>query len=277
MFETWEAMQSASDPLKSVLAGLMACTTFKALDVDQYLWVPLTPPFKTSVATAEIQLLRSLGREGDSPIVRMIDRRISQALTKRLMYTTITPNQITLASATLGLCGAFLLAQPSHLWQLFGSLLFLLSTITDGCDGEIARLTFQESAFGAKLDVTMDNVVHFFLFPAIALGLYRYQHDPLYLVLGALALGGVLLSMVVFLPYVLRQSYVDSARTRLHKSLASRDFAYFLPILALLDKLHWFLWATVVGTYLFAAAWIIIAWRERQRQPGQPDKEPSSG
>ena len=68
MFETWEVMQSASDPLKSVLSGLMAGTTLKALDVDQYLWVPLTPPFKTSVATAEIQLLRSLGREGDSPV-----------------------------------------------------------------------------------------------------------------------------------------------------------------------------------------------------------------
>ena len=46
--------------------------------------------------------------------------------------------------------GAFFLAQPSQVWQVLGSLLFLLSTIMDGCDGEIARLTFQESEFGAK-------------------------------------------------------------------------------------------------------------------------------
>ena len=100
-----------------------------------------------------------LGREDDSMLVRMLDRRLSPVLTKRLMRTSATPNQITLASAAVGIMGPFCLAQPSQVWQVLGSLLFLLSTILDGCDGEIARLTFQESAFGAKLDLIMDNVV----------------------------------------------------------------------------------------------------------------------
>jgi phosphatidylglycerophosphate synthase len=263
----WQEIRRGSAPQGVVLAGLMAQTPVRALDVSQRLWVPITDPLDVSVAAAETQLIRSLGREGDSILVRMLDRRISQALTRRLMRTSITPNQMTLCSAAVGLSGAFLLAQPAPLWQILGSLLFWLSTVLDGCDGELARLTFQESEFGAKFDVAMDNIVHLFLFPSIALGLYRREYDTLYFVLGALALGGILVSMAVYLPYLWRQQHVHSRLARIHEHLASRDFAYALPVLALIDKLEWFLWATTVGTYLFAVAWVIITVRER-RQTG---------
>lgn len=263
--QAWSQMCQVPSPQAVVLAGLLAETAVRALDVSRRLWVPITDPLDTSVANAETQLLRTLGREGDSMLVRVLDRRLSQALTKRLMRTPVTPNQITFLSAAIGLSGAFLLAQPSQLLQVLGSLLFLLSTIIDGCDGEIARLTFQESEFGAKLDVIMDNVVHFFLFPSIALGLYRREYNTLYFVLGALTLGGILVSMAVYLPYLWRRQKVHSSLARLYEHLASRDFAYILPLLALVDKLQWFLWATTIGTYLFAAAWVVLATRERRQ------------
>lgn len=252
--EVWNKLLSSATPVSVVLHGLMQVTDIKALDVSQYPWVPLTAPLERSVRTAEAQLIRGLGRDGDSLLVRLIDRRISQAITKRLVHTRITPNQITLVSALIGLSGALLLAQPFRLWQILGSLLFLLSTIIDGCDGEIARVTFQESAFGAKLDVIMDNVVHIFLFPCIALGLYRHEQQTLYLLLGALTLGGVVLSMVMYLPYLWRPHAARQTVMRLHESLASRDFAYLLPLLALFGLLHWFVWAATIGTYLFALA-----------------------
>jgi phosphatidylglycerophosphate synthase len=180
---------------------------------------------------------------------------------------------MTLCSAAVGIIGAFCLAQPSQGWQVLGSVLFLLSTIMDGCDGEIARLTFQESEFGAKLDAIMDNVVHLFLFPSIALGLYRQEYNTLYFVLGGLTLGGILLSIAVYLPYLLRRQKLHSTLARVHEHLASRDFAYLLLVLALVDKLHWFLWATAVGTYLFAGLWVVIAARERRQQHGLGSKE----
>lgn len=260
----WQDMRQGASPYAVLLAGLMARTAVRALDVSQRLWSPLTEPLDLSVAAAETQLLHSLGREGDSVLVRVLDRRLSQALTRRLMHTQVTPNQLTLCSAAIGLSGAFFLAQPSPVWQVLGGLLFLLSTILDGCDGEIARLTFQESEFGAKLDLAMDNVVHLFLFPSIALGLYRREYDTLYFVLGALALGGILVSMIVYLPYLWRRQPMHSSLARFHGYLASRDFAYLLPVLALVDRLEWFLWATTVGTYLFAAAWVVIATRARR-------------
>ena len=84
--------------------------------------------------------------------------------------------------------------------------------------------------------------------------------------LGGLALGGVLVSIVVYVPHRLHPQDLHSAQTRIHDSLASRDFAYMLPILALCQKLHWFLWVTAVGTYVFAAAWVVISQRNRRRQ-----------
>ena len=259
-----------------LLTRLLAQTTVRALDVSRRLWLLITEPLDTSVATAEAQLLRSLGREGDSVLVRALDRRLSQTLTKRLMRTSVTPNQITLGSAAVGIMGAFFLAQPSQVWQVLGSLLFLLSTIIDGCDGEIARLTFQESAFGAKLDLIMDNVVHLVLFPSIALGLYRREYETLYFVLGGLTLGGILVSIAVYLPYLLRRQKRHSTLARLHEHLASRDFAYVLPVLALIDRLQWFLWATAIGTYLFAGAWVVIAVRERRQQQGLGNENSAS-
>lgn len=261
----WDAMPDASDPLEPILSELLAkadAIHLKALDVSTYLWLPLVDLSPTGVHRLETALLQNLGREGDSPIVRLIARRLSRAVTQRLIRTRVRPNHVTLVSGAVGICGALLLAQPLVGWQVCGSLLFLLSTVIDGCDGELARLTFQESAFGAKLDVTMDNVVHGVLFPAIALGLYRQHQHVLYLILGALALGGVFLSMWVFLPHVLRSDSSRTRETRLHESLASRDFAYFLPVLACFNLLPWFLWAATIGSYVFAGAWLLL----RQRQ-----------
>ena len=274
--QAWAEVRQSPSVHTALLTRLLAQTPVRALDVSRRLWLLITEPLDTSVATAETQLLRSLGREGDSVLVRTVDRRLSQALTKRLMHTSVTPNQITLGSAAVGLMGAFFLAQPSQVWQILGSLLFLLSTIMDGCDGEIARLTFQESAFGAKLDLIMDNIVHLVLFPSIALGLYRREYETLYFVLGGLTLGGILASIAVYLPYLLRQQKMHSTLARFHEHLASRDFAYVLPVLALIDKLQWFLWATTIGTYLFAGVWVVIAVRERRQRQGRGDETSAS-
>jgi phosphatidylglycerophosphate synthase len=274
--QVWHEVSQSPSPDLVLLTRLLAQTTVRALDVSRRLWLLITEPLDTSVAMAETQLLRSLGREGDSVLVRMLDRRLSRLLTKRLMRTSATPNQITLAAAAVGIMGAFFLAQPSRVWQVLGSLLFLLSTIMDGCDGEIARLTFQESAFGAKLDLIMDNVVHLVLFPSIALGLYRREYDTLYFVLGGLTLGGILVSIAVYLPYLLRQQQMHGTLIRLYAHLASRDFAYVLPVLALIDRLQWFLWATTIGTYLFAGVWVVITIRERRQRHGLSNEQSTS-
>src|SRR4030095_12146674 len=91
----------------------------------------------------------------------------------------------------------WLLATPDYWKRVTGAVFLLASIIIDGCDGELARLKYLESAFGAKFDLIADNIVHLLLFPGIAWGLYRETHLSLYATLAGVALFGVLCSIAV--------------------------------------------------------------------------------
>ncbi|HEY7040948.1 MAG TPA: CDP-alcohol phosphatidyltransferase family protein, partial [Methylomirabilota bacterium] len=103
------------------------------------------------VKAAEDWLLRGLIKDTEGFMSRHVERRISLALTRRLVSTPITPNAMTLVSLAMGLLGAPFFLSVDPLTQVIGSLLFLTHSILDGCDGELARLKFLESPAGARL------------------------------------------------------------------------------------------------------------------------------
>lgn len=230
------------------------------------LWVPLAAGRKE----VERRLFVSLGRDTDGFLSRVLDRKVSRALTRHLSRTTVTPNQITLFSFLVGLLSAWLLATPDYWLRVIGAVLLLISVTIDGCDGELARLKYLESDFGAKFDLIADNVVHLLLFPGIALGLYRETHLPLYAILAGVALFGVLCSMAVAYVAIFRSptglAGTSGERTRIaefYERLTGRDFAYVLLILAVVNKLHWFLWAAATGTYVFAGGLLVVYMTQR--------------
>ena len=124
------------------------------------------------IANVERWLLRGLIKHNEGFMSRHFERRISLAITRRLVGTRVTPNAMTLVSLAVGLAGALCFVSPTAAWQLTGALLFLAHSILDGCDGELARLRFQESRWGAILDFWGDNLVHlaFFLGVAVEIG-----------------------------------------------------------------------------------------------------------
>ncbi len=206
---------------------------------------------------AERALFATLGRRGDGWLTRVVDRRLSRALTRLLIPLGVTPNQVTLASIAIGVVGGCCFALGTPVTAALGALLFFASTVIDGCDGEIARLTFRESAFGARLDILGDNVVHLFLFGGIALGLHRRSGDPAVAALGIVLVVGVLLAMAsVYLCIVRRPP--RPAQRALYEAFASREFAYLLVALTLAGRLDWFLWLSAVGTYAFAAGLLVL-------------------
>lgn len=209
---------------------------------------------------AEDALFARLGRSGDGWFTRHVDRRLSQAITRRLARRDVSPNQITVGSMCLGIVGglAFVLGTPSAAFA--GALLFLLSTILDGCDGELARLTFRESAFGARLDLVGDNVVHVFLFGGIALGLYRAVPSARIAVLGILLVTGVALAMLTVVLTIIRGEPTPAQRA-LFDAFGSREFAYLLVVLTAIERLEWFLWMSALGTYAFVAGLVILGRR----------------
>ncbi|MBI3770834.1 MAG: CDP-alcohol phosphatidyltransferase family protein [Deltaproteobacteria bacterium] len=229
-----------------------------------------------TAAAAEAALcaqLRSASAANDGVLARWIDRRISCRLSRWIVrYTTLRPNHVTLIGTAIGLAGAVFLARGTYATGVLGTLLFLAAAIVDGCDGEVARLTFRESTFGQKLDVTTDNVVHLAIFIGLAVGLHRRAPDAHVGALAALLLGGFALDgalsyyfLVVRTEWRASSDAAPSLRGRLRQrtlngleALMNRDFAYLLVPLAIADRLHWFLWGAAIGSFAFAALFVVL-------------------
>ncbi len=217
---------------------------------------------------AELRLARSLARETegtDGPLARLLDRRVSWRISYRLARTGITPNQVTLFNTAVGLLSAWLFALPSYGWRLAAAVLFLLSVTLDGVDGELARLKMVESEAGRRLDVFTDNVVHVAILSGLLVGCYRAGGTRAYLYLIGVLLAGFGLCAVV----VERAHRVDGPQAehwiQAVERATGRDFAYILFVLAVLNRLSYFVWGTALGTYVFAALLWWLTGRQRKK------------
>ena len=219
---------------------------------------------------AEDWLLAGLIKDTEGFMSRHVERRISLAVSRRLAGTRVTPNTMTLVSVGVGLAGAalFLSARPGA--AVAGALLVLLHSILDGCDGELARLKFQESRFGGILDFWGDNAVHAALFGTIAVAWSRASGSRAPLLLGAAAILGTILSAAFVSLHTMAQvaegplftsvsRSPDARFSRLADALARRDFLYLLVILAALGKVHWFLVMAAVGSPIYFLLLLAIA------------------
>ena len=116
-------------------------------------------------------LARDLVDEGDGPISRHLNRKLSTPISLFLYQHRIqvNPNLLTLSAACLGV-----LASLSLFWNpLVGVCLILLTSIMDGLDGEVARLFGRTSRFGAALDNLCDRVVDALLISVACLWVYQ--------------------------------------------------------------------------------------------------------
>jgi phosphatidylglycerophosphate synthase len=213
---------------------------------------------------AETWLMRRLIKPNEGFMSRHFERRISLALTRRLCATGITPNAMTLVSLAIGLgCAPFFLS-PAPLVQVAGALLFLTHSILDGCDGELARLKFLESRWGAILDIAGDNLVHTVVFVCMAVGWSRHAHSGWPLILGAIAVASTLSIAVIVYGRGMRASTQHapaSALSRVADVIVYRDFIYLILLLATAGKAHWFVAVTAVGAPVFL---LLLLWLGRK-------------
>lgn len=197
---------------------------------------------------------RSGGLSNDSLATRILSRPVSKLITRRLLNTQVTPNQITLLSFIIGLGSAGCFFQGGYAMGLIGAGLLLFSIWVDGVDGEIARIKFMETKLGGKLDIYCDNIVHIAVFFSIGMGLFHTHGDLIYIVLGGLAAIGSLISFLMLGTAVTEgKSKAHSADENDRKKsdfvdkLANRDFTHFLFVLALFGRVDVFLWLTAIG------------------------------
>lgn len=150
---------------------------------------------KADIPGAERFLLAQLVKKADGIISRNINRKISLTFTRRLMRTQVTPNQVTAVVLLVGILSGPAIVFFGGYWGLVvGGLLYYSSSVLDGCDGELSRLRFQGSPFGAWLDTVVDDTVGL----SYILGLYWYlgSREALWAAVGVVAVSCYFLTLV---------------------------------------------------------------------------------
>lgn len=117
---------------------------------------------------AERRLLATCRKSTDGWVSRYLNRPVSLALSRHLASWGVRPNAMTAVTLVVALLGAGLVAQGTYGTMVFGAGLLHLSSVLDGCDGELARLTFRSTARGAWLDTVGDDLAHLAYWAALA-------------------------------------------------------------------------------------------------------------
>jgi len=243
-----------------------------AWDIGSDRWEDVDSP--QAYKAAEALLMQSLRKSTDGFMSKHLERHLSGWVTRRLIDTSVTPNQITIVVVMIGLAAAGLFAQPGYWMKVAGAFVFWCASFLDGCDGEIARLKFMESRLGGWLDLWADNVVHMAVFFGIGIGLWCDTGSQQWLWLGLAAALGVLMSVGLASWNTLRKtksdgplytsaSGQDTRLSRLADALSRRDFIFGTIFLALLGWLPWFLWAAAIGSHLYWMVLVLIGLRAR--------------
>lgn len=125
------------------------------------------------------------------------NRRISIPISRRIIPFPITPNMVSLFTLGVSFAGGVFLALGGYWNMLMGAVLSWFSSVLDGCDGEVARLKLQESAFGCWLETICDNIYYLFTFGGLTIGLVRSSGNRSYLVWGGLLVFGATMSFIM--------------------------------------------------------------------------------
>lgn len=155
--------------------------------------VSVRPP--ATVRDAEVELVRRSGKVTDG-IYSRFNRQLCRPTVRWLSRTRVTPNAVTFGGLAVAVLAGLCFAQGSWLWNVAGAALFFLSGLFDEIDGMLARLKFQESAFGCWLETVVDYATYLLVFAGMTVGGYR-RGGTVYLATGAALLFGSVLSFFV--------------------------------------------------------------------------------
>ncbi len=195
-----ESIMHGDETLSGGMQRLAGEGRLKAYDLDGRFWIDIDT--EEAFRKAEDLLCRSLIKPTDGFISRYLNRPISIRVSRVLLKTGIKPDTISLASFTISVLAALLLSFGNYLPVLLGGLLVQVSSILDGCDGEVARLKFQQSDYGAWFDAVLDRYADAVVILGLTYGWWiSHGGDYLVWVTGYLALTGSLMNSYTAIKY----------------------------------------------------------------------------
>ncbi|MEZ4959118.1 MAG: lysylphosphatidylglycerol synthase domain-containing protein [Saprospiraceae bacterium] len=161
----------------------------RALALENAMWQDVDNPGMKR--EAERRLMKTLIQPEDGWVSRNINRFLSTRITFLLARFGVHPNVVTTAVFLLTLVGAYVASFGIYEWIVAGALIFQLASILDGCDGELARLTFRTSRLGALYEQLAGNLRFIIFFEALGISAWKATGSESYLfavsILAALA------------------------------------------------------------------------------------------
>ncbi len=243
-----EGKSALSDGVQRLAdAGLARVT-----DVSERLWLDIDTP--EAMAEAERKLLAGVRKSTDGPISKHVNRPISAALSRQLVKTKVTPNQLSVGTLGIGIVAAISAGIGGYFGFLISGILFQTASILDGVDGEVAKLTFQSTPRGEWIDTACDQVSYIAFLIGLLIGVYRSPLPEFYFQIGVLGVLAGVVSIANISAYLIRHQESGSALTvqygfqsgngglsrimRFVQYLGKRDLLAFLAlILAVFGKL----------------------------------------
>lgn len=262
-----------------VVPPAAALTDPVLLSVGRYWWHRVHDA--ASAAQAETKILLGTIKPTDG-IYAKTNRRVSLRISRRLLSTRITPNQVTLATLVCSAFAGAIMAGGTYPSFVLGGLLAWFASMLDGVDGELARARFQATPLGHWLEMACDYGFYIAVVTGYGVGFFRTTGSRTWLVLAAAGAAGVVASFLAVArtkhAYSTREPegdyYVAFQRTTMaHASnpvhlftryttfLVSRAaFPYFIVLFAVLGLSRVMFLMILVGTHL---SWILTLYAGR--------------
>ena len=162
-----EGRETLSDGVQKLASAGRA----RAIDGGDLFWHDIDDPEDARVA--EKKLLAGLRTDGDGPIASRLNRPISTRISAQVVRTSITPNQVSVATLLVSLLAAVVVAGATYPLLVLGGILFHFASVLDGVDGEVARLKFQSSKRGEYFDTVCDSVAYVAFLAGLTVAAYR--------------------------------------------------------------------------------------------------------
>jgi phosphatidylglycerophosphate synthase/uncharacterized membrane protein YbhN (UPF0104 family) len=171
------------------------------------------------LAAQEQIIRRSSYKPTDAKLARF-NRRMSLPISVALIRTPLTANQLSVILVAIGFYSAWLFSLGHYAAGVLGGFLSLAASVLDGCDGEIARLKYQESALGCWIETVGDYSYYIAIFVGLTIGAVRLTGWPVFYWLGAMALAGTLLTFALLI--YLRSRITAGRPEKLHAIAKAR-------------------------------------------------------
>lgn len=187
-----ESIAKGDEGMSGAVKVLAEQNKMRYLQLEDNFWIDVDD--ETDRKNAEQLLYSKLNKDTDGPVSKILNRPLSIRISKLLLKTSITPNQISILSFIIGMAGASLFFLGEYFYLILGGILVHIHSVVDGCDGEVARFKLRQTKYGGWLDSVLDRYVDAAIILGLTYGYWSINNDSLIWIIGFVALIGCFLN-----------------------------------------------------------------------------------